>query len=355
MGKLRLWQSGKKTKDFDFIDRTIAEQMKIGGIYVNYHKLLYSGTDPNAGDQAIQDPLWLENRDRKYDDDIYEIPAVYTPPDNSGQGMDLTLYGIYLPNDIIFLTMHQNMTVDLIGRRPQNGDVVEFLNLRDDLVNPIPDADAVNKFYVVQDVVRTEYSATWYSHCLAVKLSPITDSQEFADIFKDKNALSQYDKDIAINDAWMDQAEAQVLKRNFRTEQYWVYEDYNTLDTEHSLFGSQYRWIYGSNAESINNKYPVVIVDHFPANVPDNTWVLHTGYQPETLFVKQNSRWRRVNMIFDLPWKSASRDLETFINNDTITTFGNGEQQTEKQMLSKAITRRDYDDGRENWMDGLTE
>ena len=75
------------------------------------------------------------------------------------------------------------------------GDVLELPHLRDDLLLN-HDRNAINKFYVVQDANRGSegYSQTWYSHIWRVKVTPLTDTQEYADILgtaDDPNSLKQ--------------------------------------------------------------------------------------------------------------------------------------------------------------------
>ena len=86
MPRLSFWNK-KKQNDFKFFDRTIGEMFRIGGTAFLVHK--YIGpteqgesddlTQPTIIDPletTIQDLLWLENRDRKYDPDVYELRGV---------------------------------------------------------------------------------------------------------------------------------------------------------------------------------------------------------------------------------------------------------------------------------------
>ena len=74
MPRLSLWNKNK-TNDYDFIDSIVAEHVNAGGTGVYVHK--YIGTyqddtsDSVGSDELyIQDVLFLENRDRKYDENI---------------------------------------------------------------------------------------------------------------------------------------------------------------------------------------------------------------------------------------------------------------------------------------------
>jgi hypothetical protein len=131
----------------------------------------------------IQDLLLLENRDRIYDPDVYNLRGVYNHQDID---FDLTQFGLFLNNDTLFITFHYNDMIDTLGRKIMNGDVLEVPNLKDynplnsDIPLPLP------KYYVVQDAdFATEgMSQTWLPHTWRVKATPMTNNQEFKDILK---------------------------------------------------------------------------------------------------------------------------------------------------------------------------
>ena len=167
-----------KGNDFKFMDRSIREQFDIGGVGVHVHKYLgpkaqTNGDDPSEPDYGsglevnnitgqednpeglidetnIQDLLFMENRDRKYDPDVFELRGVYNVTDND---FDLTQFGLFLTNDTLFITFHTNDMVEKLGRRLMPGDVIELPHLRDELLLTAG-KDAINKFYVVQDASR---------------------------------------------------------------------------------------------------------------------------------------------------------------------------------------------------------
>lgn len=157
---------------------------QVGGVDVLLHKYIgpQDPTDPNKamGETTIQDVLFLENRDRKYDADIYNLRGVYSAQDTD---FNLSQFGLFLQNDTVFLTVHINNSVDTIGRKIMSGDVVELPNLKDEYaLNDFK--SALKRFYVVDDVNRAAegFSAVWYPHLYRLKLKPIVDSQEFKDI-----------------------------------------------------------------------------------------------------------------------------------------------------------------------------
>ena len=77
----------------------------------------------------IQDLLFLENRDRKYDPDVYDMRGVYQVQDSD---FDLTQFGAFLSNDTIYMTFHLNDMIDIMGRKLMSGDVLELPHQRDD-------------------------------------------------------------------------------------------------------------------------------------------------------------------------------------------------------------------------------
>lgn len=144
----------------------------------------------------IQDLLLLENRDRTYESDIYQIRGVYNV-----QSVDFNLsqFALFLDNDTVYMTVHINDTVKTIGRKPIVGDVLELPHLRDEFA--FNDLDiSLPRYYVVSDVGRASegFSMTWYPHLYRLKLTKLKAQQQFADILnvpadESVNYLGEYD------------------------------------------------------------------------------------------------------------------------------------------------------------------
>jgi hypothetical protein len=192
----------QKTNDFRFIDRTVSEQFTAGGIDLFIHKYLgpqdqgataslsqprYNSLDP----MNIQDLLFLENRDRKYSDDIYRLRGHYQV-----QNLDFNLsqFGLFLNNDILFVTVHYNDMIETIGRKLMVGDVLEMPHLKD--YHPLNDTipTSLRRYYQVTDTnwASEGYSATWYPHLWRLKCEPLVDSQEFANILDKPQNTDNY-------------------------------------------------------------------------------------------------------------------------------------------------------------------
>lgn len=153
----------------------------VGGTDLFVHK--YIGTDDGdvvKDHTQIQDLVFMENRDRKYDADVYTVRGIYNVQDID---FDLSQFGLFLSNDTLFMTIHINSSVETVGRKIMSGDVIELPHLKDEYAaNDF--ATALKRYYVVEDVNRAAegFSPTWYPHLYRLKLKQIVDSQEFKDI-----------------------------------------------------------------------------------------------------------------------------------------------------------------------------
>ena len=234
----------EKTRDYEFIDKQVLEMFTVGGTDINVHKYLgpENPTDSEATadkpqydavkETNIQDMLFLENRDRKYDPDIYNMRAIYNVQDID---FDLSQFGLFLSNDTLFMTIHINSSVKTLGRKIMPGDVIELPHLKDEYaLNDY--TTALKRFYVIEDVNRAAegFSMTWYPHLYRLKLKQIYDGQEFKEILdlpaeEDtpggntlRDLLSTYEKEMQINNAVIDQAEADAAKSGYDISHYYT-------------------------------------------------------------------------------------------------------------------------------------
>jgi hypothetical protein len=236
MPRLSLYKP-ERGKDYSFLDKTITEMFTVGGTDVFVHKYLGPKNPDDASATAdqpqynavketnIQDMLFMENRDRKYDPDIYTMRGIYSVSDVD---FDMSQFGLFLQNDIIFMTIPINYSVKTLGRKIMSGDVIELPHLKDE--NALNDYTvALKRFYVVEDVNRASegFSPTWYPHLYRVKMKQIVDSQEFKEILDLpaeegssqtlRDVLSTYEQEMQINDAIISQAEADAPKAGYDT------------------------------------------------------------------------------------------------------------------------------------------
>jgi hypothetical protein len=190
-----------------------------------------SATEPGGATSitGIQDLLFLENRDRKYDTSVYNIRTIYRINDND---FDLTQFGLFLTGDTMFAVFHYDDMIDVIGRKLMVGDVLELPNLID--YYPLDEGigAALKRFYVIQDASRAAegFAATYWPHLWRCKLQPLVDSQEYKDILDNLPAtdsgdntntlgevISTYNKYIEVNDAIVTRAEQDVPKSGYDT------------------------------------------------------------------------------------------------------------------------------------------
>ena len=350
MPKLSIWNSGRKSNDYRFIDRTISEYFSVGGTAAYIHKYLGvhdaqgNPTDPDdpKGELKIQDMLFLENRDRRYAKDIIELRAIYNIQDSE---FDLKQFGLFISNDSIFVEFHLNDMIADLGRKLMNGDVLELPHLRDDALLD-PDAKAINKFYVVVDAMRASdgYSQTWFPHIWRVKCEPITDRQEYIDVL-DKTAddpfglsmdsnlrdlMSNINREFEITDAVIEEAREHVMQRNFETRQFYVVPGDD--------MGMQYPWVFAGDGEPPNGAVLTGSGTRFPDNAQQGDYYLRTDYEPYILYQKDGNKWARREVDYRQgEWSMAHRLLKSFINNRATSTHDDGTILPEKTPLSKAI------------------
>ena len=194
MPRLSLYRPNR-TNDYQFFDRTISEMFTVGGLDMYVHKYVGPQTG-DAGDADatlpvydqqnplfIEDLLLLENRDRKYDQDIYVMRGVYRQQDID---FNLSQFGLFLNNDTLFISFHYNDMIDTFGRKLMSGDVLELPNLKD--YHPLNTGlnRALPRYYVIQEANfgSEGFSQTWLPHIWRVKATPLVNAQEYNDILK---------------------------------------------------------------------------------------------------------------------------------------------------------------------------
>ena len=361
MPRLSLYKP-ERGNDYEFLDKQILEMFTIGGTDIHIYK--YIGTDDGTtvkDHTQIQDMMFLENRDRSYDPDIYRIRGIYNVQDID---FDLSQFGMFLSNDILFMTIHIRSSVKTIGRKIMPGDVFELPHLKDEYAEN-DKSIALKRFYVVEDINRASegFSQTWWPHLYRVKLKQIFDGQEFKDILDlpaDEDAagdltlrdlLSTYDKEMNIANAVINEAIIETEKSGYDVSHYFTVNVDDTglveLTTVKDTSGfsvmappekSGYQgYIIGDRMSPNGDAFGFGI--SFPDDPNTNDYFLRTDFLPNRLFQFKNGKW---NKVYDIKraelYGSDNTNTQkgTFINNDNVGTIGN-EQVPEKQSLSKAL------------------
>lgn len=349
----------------------------------------------------IQDLLFLENRDRKYASEIYRVRGLYNVQNID---FNLSQFGLFIDNDTVYMTVHINDFVSYVGRKPLSGDVMELPHLVDQFQLSDADV-SLPRYFVIEDVGRASegFSATWYPHLYRLKLKKISANQQYADILTKPTGtaadrfvgeyvpntvyftgqivrsngilyevvpgfetvpgttlavpnptawtayqgntleavLSTRAKELEINAAILNQAEADAPKSGYETRQFYTLAVdaatgktlLNTAD-QISLDASQ-----AAITTTENNKRPVrtgytgyLVGDGFPSNGYDfghgiqfpqqsatDDFFLRTDFLPNRLFRFDGARWSRVedDVRMTMTNTTTRNTLKTgFINND---------------------------------------
>lgn len=363
----------------------------VGGTDTFLHKYL-GPANPSSGESApdkpiydtlnplnIQDLLLLENRDRKYDKNIYRIRGIYNVQDID---FNLSQFGLFLNNDTLFLTVHIRDSVGTVGRKIIPGDVVELPHLKDEYaLNNL--SVALKRFYVVEDINRSAegFSQTWWPHLYRLKLKQIYGGQEYKDIFDlpaDANndfveglgggatlgdLMSTYNLDLQINNAIVEQGEIDALRSGYDITHFYNIA-YNpdgsvaitTVDTSKIRAGDTssladtlmqrpvkegYRgYLLGS--DEAPNGAPYGSGTSFPLNSDRGDYYLRTDFFPNRLFIYDGLKWVKVRDNVRMTLSNTNDRLThktSFINNPATNIIA-GEVVPEKQSLSKALRPR---------------
>jgi len=374
----------EKGNDYKFFDRNIKEMFTVGGTDLHFHKYVgpYDQGDTNkdgpssptnpqySGDslneRTIQDLLFLENRDRKYDADVYVVRGIYNLQDTD---FNLSQFGMFLQNDTLFLTVHLNDIVERLGRKPMSGDVIEFPHMKEDysLDESIP--IALKRYYVVEDVNRAAegFSQTWWPHLLRLKMKSLVDSQEYKDILGDATTagslasyMSTYNKEKSINEQVVAQAEQDAPKSGFNYKQYYVApidergnirtDNVNTEEQRASADkkvnavidtpASSHYGFYMDGDGVAPNGNPAGFGISFPnANVDKGDYFLRTDYLPNRLFRYDGNRWVKIedSVRITMSNTDSRANYKTgFVNNTNSATI-NGLTTEQRQSLTNAL------------------
>ena len=372
-----------KTNDYQFIDKTVREMFTVGGIDIFIHKYLGPKTVGDSsvreghegGDTTqptydetnplfIEDLLFLENRDRDYDDSIYTLRGVYNVQNID---FDLTQFGLFLNGDTLFITFHYNDMIDQFGRKLMNGDVIEVPNLKDYHPLDTSGPKALPKYYVIQDAsfASEGFSQTWMPHVWRVKATPLTASQEYDDILNKpmdadnpsagtlEDFLSTKDKNLAINDAIVQQAEVEVPKSGYDNTAFYVTatvagQPANPKDVTANgvsvpgvtpkVDGYLVGYMTGNNVPP--NGLPVTPGVSFPANPVTGAYALRLDFFPNRLFRYDGARWVKVedNVRTELtPGSQNTSQQSSFFNNSSVIGTSDRGNIPSRQSLSDVL------------------
>lgn len=324
----------------------------------------------NQSEMNIQDLLWVENRDRKYDTSVYKMRGIYQRQD---QDFDLSQFGLFLATGTIFMVFHLRDMVDMIGRKLMSGDVLELQHLTDyDALNQDVPA-ALKRYYVVGDAsfASEGFTPTWWPHLWRVKLNPLVDSQEYKDILNNISAgdanntpigkiLSNLDTNLKVNDAVIREGESNVPLSGYDTSSLYVQpeaiaeqpektadDSYDTSDNirdtadEGPLTAGSAPYAYLSGTAVAPNAAAMGMGIQFPQDPLSGDYFLRTDYLPNRVFRFDGRRWVAVNDVQRTSLTQGANNqtlLGTFVNASGSFTNADGNTVNVKQSLSKALT-----------------
>lgn len=394
MPRLSLWKDGAHTNDYRFFDRRMKEMFTVGGTTINIHKYLgvlsQGGTDksqPNIQTPDplnIQDFLFLENRDRKYDKDIYSLRGIYSVTDTD---FDLSQFGLFLANDTLFITFHENDMVNNLGRKLMSGDVIELPHLTDFSALDESVELSLKRYYVIQEGARPSegFSQTWWSHLWRGKCTPLVDAQEYNDILNliqedadgnqtDKtlrDLLSTYQKELEISNKVVEQAEQEVPESGYDTSKFYIVPTdpitgkpleptgTNSDDTSQTTDSNEIDASSTRITPRNNNAYSGYLIGDglapngenvdmgtsFPTDSMEGDYFLRLDFLPNRLFRYNGNRWIKVedDVRAKLTPGTGNRRLDKFINNSDKTTQDDNTIIDQRQALSKALEIQEDD------------
>ena len=392
MPRISLWKDGAHTNDYRFFDRRMKEMFTTGGTGINVHKYLgiidqgqtndpsqpnYQTPDP----LGIQDFLFLENRDRKYETDVYNLRGIYSVSDTD---FDLSQFGLFLANDTLFITFHENDMLNNLGRKLMAGDVIELPHLTDFSALDESVELSLKRYYVVQEGSRPSegFSPTWWSHLWRVKCGPLVDSQEYNDILnliqKDKDGndttntlrdlLSTYNKELEISNKVVEAAEAEVPESGYDTSKYYIVptgpdgtplepKGINADDTNYNAdnidASADARRITPQNTNAYSgylvgdglapNGENVTMGTSFPSDSQEGDYILRLDFLPNRLFRYNGNRWIKVedDVRSKLTPGTGNTLRDGFINNTKTFTADDNSVAKQRQSLSDALKPRE--------------
>ena len=392
MPRISMWKEGTHSSDFKFFDRNIKEMFTVGGTGISVHKylgILNQGPSTDASlpqtveddPLGIQDMLFLENRDRKYETDIYNMRGIYNVADTD---FDLSQFGLFLQNDTLFITFHLADMDRILGRRLMSGDVLELPHLKDYNSLDTSLEVALKRYYVVQEGTRpTEgYSPTWWPHLWRVKCTPMVDSQEYNDILNKiqineetgestdatlRDLLSTYKKELEITNKVVEQAEVEVPKSGYDTSRYYVVpaddtgqpldpkgytSDISTISADSNIITADTTRISPENSNAYSgylvgdglapNGEEVTMGTSFPTDSQEGDYVLRLDFLPNRLFRYSGTRWVKVEDSVRSPQTpgTGTRQIDTFINNTAKTTRDDNVEIDQRQGLSQILSAK---------------
>lgn len=348
---------------YNFIDNQVKDYMHLsGGLFHIYRYLgirnangsinyVTDSTTPN-----IQDVVLMENENYAYD--MENVIEMYATTKLSTGKIELLIFGASsLNSDIHTITFHYNTMVKALGRKLIPGDIIEFSFMADmDLLDP---NRVVSKFYVVNKSYRPDYAwaQNWQYYLWEVECTPLINSPEFAEIFKGKDIIDDYNEsgsastgdnpgsgggasgtteanELSIMDTLFEEAEKDVM---------FVGQDEHNLWLDIDANGLAQLWceniVTGKDGVPPNMNYDdVQSGEFFPAHPNIGDYFLRTDFNPWRLFIySEGGIWKCIEVNNRQLWTGVPKPLQEMINNKDVFKNDNGVYENERQSLREVV------------------
>ena len=340
-----------KSKTYQLMDKQIKSYIHMGGGLFHIYKLLSvidsKGEAHPIEELKLSDDILMENSGRKYSKTSYDIYGVTKM--NTSQFSFTALLMPQNDSDVKELYLHYNEMIARIGRKLVYGDVVEFSFLRD--IDLLDNSAPINKFYYVIESVWDDgaWSPLYANHIWKLKLKPIVNSPEFADLYNDpddggdaygggegiSSNNSDEEQELTIMNNILDEAEDEVPFRNVDQHHLYVDEDYKPY-LETILY-------HGDGIPANVNADDVKIGMFFPdpKEVSKGDYFLRIDYDPPRLYVREENQWRLIEVDNRQAWTGFSREVVATINNEeTYTDEVTNKVETVRRNLKDLVKAR---------------
>lgn len=283
---------------FEFINTTRYRYYRIVQAGSVFDVLSHPGSDATwevsiielyseAGRYGVQDPVFMETRDRKYSNNTTNILCYYEIPEKPH---DLSKFGYIIPSDQLEITILRSDIELILGRLISIGDIVTLPHLTDDSHDDggLPN-NLDGKRYEVVDVsiAATGYDMRWRDHLQRMVVAPLKDKQEVYDISGDPKDCDAPDCDSNSRDAHL-----QVTRR---IENEAANAGEHGQDLSNIGHGPDITYNTGPRTQDAipPNSEPYREGLDFPTS-PSPTpgdWFRHLGFDPIKLYRWSGTRW----------------------------------------------------------------
>lgn len=250
-----------------------------------------------ASFMGVQDPLLMENRDRKYN--IHDVPMIRGVYSLSESEIELMRFG-FSTNEVITMEFSLSAINEHLGRNLIVGDVVELPHMR----RIGMDGRVANRWYSVVSVTFSPsgYDLMYQPHIVAVSMKPIRHQQEFLDIIENvkdadtgetvADTSSNFDQVMAVTSAIQDKAASDVPTTMFDTS--CLYFDPHDPTKKPDIY---------KDDGLPPNHLPVNTGVNFPPDAKEYDWFVRTDHNPNRLYQFVGGHWLLREIDYKREWQ----------------------------------------------------